>query len=446
MDVRLESDLIGSLNVPADALYGPQTQRAIQNFPVNRQRNLGSFPTLMNALLIIKKTAAITNKDIGELQEEKALAIIHAAEKLLKNPAPEQFPLHYLHGGGGTSANMNTNEVLANLGEELLGGQRGKFQLIHPNDHVNLHQSTNDVYPTACHIAILSAFPPLKIALTDLIKTLRVKQTEHSNSIHLARTCYQDAVDITFGDFFGGYVSFVARRLSHLEIAVNSLHTVNLGGTIVGRASDVPDSYMEKIIPTLRRVTGDEEYRHPESLFDSAQNADEIVNVSSQLDLLARGLIKIAQDIRVLSSGPESGLGEISIPSVQPGSSIMPGKINPVIPEFLIQTCFKVMGNHAACAAGLNHGELDLNIWESSMVFNILDSMELLESSITVFNKKCLAGVLPVVEVNEKHADSIIPYLTRLAYQYGYQPVNDICKQANGDIKLLKILLKKEFG
>lgn len=446
MTPRRETDLLGTISVPDEALYGAQTQRAVENFPVRRERTIGSFPTLVKALLRVKKAAAMVNQEIGALPGEKARAIIQAADTLLERPSPEQFPIHYLHGGGGTSANMNANEVLANLAEELLGGRRGEYRVIHPNDAVNLHQSTNDVYPTACHMAVLAAFLPLQAVLAGLAETIKTKEETYRDSVRLARTCYQDAVDITFGNFFSGYSGFVTRRLRHLEQAVDELHAVNLGGTIVGRASDVPAAYLEKVIPTLRQVTGDAAYHHPDSLFDAAQNADELASVSAQLDLFARGLVKIAQDVRVLSSGPQAGLGELLIPPVQPGSSIMPGKINPVIPEFLMQICFKVMGNHAGCSAGLDHGELDLNVWESSMVFSILESMEILENGVAVFTQSCLAGLQPVAAVNDAAADTIIPRLTRLAYRYGYQRVSAVCQQAGGDLALLAALLGQEFG
>ncbi|MCU0235625.1 MAG: lyase family protein [Acidobacteria bacterium] len=444
--MRSESDLLGTIEVPGDALFGSQTQRAIENFPLLGQRSIGNYPTLIQALLTIKKAAAIVNGEIGCLEAPIAGAIQAAADRVLAEKRFDQFPVHFLHGGGGTSANMNANEVLANQAEVLLGGRCGEYRRVHPNEHVNMNQSTNDVYPTACHMAILRAYPPLRSVLEVLRDVLLAKGREFQHTQHLARTCYQDAVDITFADFFGGYAAFVNRSLSRLNLAVAALHSVNLGGTIVGRAGDVPAEYNRRIIPLLRRVTGDEGFHQPESLFDAAQNADEMVNVSSQLDLLARGLLKIAQDLRVLSSGPEAGLGELLVPAVQPGSSIMPGKVNPVIPEFMIQVAFKVMGNHSTCSLGLNHGELDLNVWESSMVFSILDSMELLGSGIDALTRRCLAGIRVDGRINAGHADSIIPRLTRLMHRFGYQRVNDVCKKAGGDLPVLKKLLDQTFG
>lgn len=443
---RVESDLLGTIQVPEHALYGAQTARAVENFPVERQRTIGSFYSLIQALLLIKKAAARTNREIGSLDPELADAIEKAADHLLENPRPEQFPIHTLHGGGGTSANMNANEVLANLGEELLGGQRGRRERLDPNDHVNLHQSTNDVYPTACHMAILFQWPGLRKALDMLRDALASSAEKFRPRVRLARTCLQDAVDITFGDYFGGMAVQIGRLAAQIEEAVNRLHSVALGGTICGRREDVPDAYLDRVCTLLADVTGDPLYKAAEDLFDAAQNPDEMVAVSAKLDLLARSLIKIAKDFRLLSSGPEGGLGELRLPAVQPGSSIMPFKINPVIPEFMVQIGFRVMGNHTMASAGLDHGELDLNVWESSTAFPILESMELLETGIREFIARCVSGMEPNAGVNDRNARTIIPELTRLARQHGYQRVTTVCKQAHGDIGLLKNLLSETFG
>ncbi|HEX7010599.1 MAG TPA: lyase family protein, partial [Phycisphaeraceae bacterium] len=381
---RVETDLLGAVEVPAGALYGAQTQRALENFPLGMGKTIGSFPTLIEGLMLIKQAAARVNGANGFISAEQADAIIQAAREVRERKEAffDQFPIHYLHGGGGTSANMNANEVLANLAEEILGGRRGQYRLVHPNDHVNRHQSTNDVYPTACHIAIILKWPSLRSALTRLNETLNEKAVAFQEHVRIARTCLQDAVAITFKDLLGGYGCFLERACRHLGRAVAELYAVNLGGTIVGRHCDVPAAYLEQIAPALAEAAGDPSYRRAENLFDAAQNPDPIVQVSAQLDILARGLIKIAKDFRLMASGPEAGLGEIRIPAVQPGSSIMPGKVNPVIPEFLIQAGFQAMGAHHACQAALDHGELDLNVWESTLVFNVLEAMDLLAAAI----------------------------------------------------------------
>lgn len=443
---RIETDLLGEVKVPAGALYGAQTMRAVDNFPLGSQRTIGSFPPLIRALLLVKKAATLTNQAIGALPENRAQAIVQAADRLLQQLPPGQFPIHCLHGGGGTSANMNANEVLANLGEEILGGRRGEYRLLHPNDHVNLNQSTNDVYPTACHMAVIFQWPTLREALQRLAQALsQVGETYHAQ-VRLARTCLQDAVDIHFGDYLGGMASQTTRLAVRLDEVVDRLHAVNLGGTICGRLEDVPEAYLERIIAHLTSVTGDARYRPADNLFDAAQNPDEMVAVSAGLDILARSLIKIASDFRLLSSGPEAGLGEISLPAVQPGSSIMPRKINPVIPEFLIQIAFRVIGNHVMCAVGLDHGELDLNVWESSMLVSVLESMELLECGVEAFTEKCVLGMRPNPEVNSLHAHTLIPRLTRLSRRHGYQRVTQVCKQAQGDLSVLKGLLDRVFG
>jgi len=336
---------------------------------------------------------------------------------------------------------MNANEVLANLAEEELGGRRGQYRLVHPNDHVNLHQSTNDVYPTACHMAVLLAWPTLKVALEKLAQTFKQHSKTYRKQVRLARICLQDAVPVHFGDYFGGIASMLARQTRRLGAEVDALHEVNLGGTICGRSEDVPPAYFHGVIANLRLVTGDEAYHRAKDLFDAAQNPDALGAVSSALDLLARSLVKVAQDLRLLSSGPQAGLGEIRLPPVQPGSSIMPGKANPVIPEFLMQVCYRVMGNHATCLAGLDHGELDLNVWESSMVFPILEAMDLLAQSVTAFEGKCIRGLEPVIDVNQTHVNTLIPRLTRLAQIHGYSKVNAMCKQAEGDLTKLEMLL-----
>ena len=446
MTTRLESDLLGSIALPADALHGARTQRALESFPLNGQRPLGSYGTLIQAMLLVKQAAAFTNRDVGALPAAKAEAIAAAAADLLAAPRPGLFPVHALHGGGGVSANMNVNEVLANLAEERLGGRRGQYRLIHPNDHVNLNQSTNDVYPTAGHLAVILQWRRLRPALETLAEAFAEKADELRDARRLARTCLQDAVEITFNDFFGGYVGGLLRSRDRLTAAVDRLYAVTLGGTIVGRPTDVPSAYFEAILPALRALTGDPRYHRADNLFDAFQNPDDLAALSAELELLARSLIKMAQDLRLLSSGPEAGLGEVVLPAVQPGSSIMPGKINPTVPEFVMQLAFKVMGLHAMCAAGVDHGELDLNIWEGTMLCGLLEAMELLESALTVFAEQCVRGLGVDSERNARNADTLIPMLTRLSLKYGYSTVTAICKEARGDNLLLRELLAARLG
>jgi aspartate ammonia-lyase len=442
---RLEHDLIGDIAVPASALFGAQTQRAVENFPLRGQRAIGDFPALVQGLLRVKQAAALANQKAGLLNRRIGGAIVDAARSLLARPRPDQFPVHCLHGGGGTSANMNANEVLANLAEERLGGRRGRYAKVHPNDHVNQQQSTNDVYPSACHLAVILQWPRLEQALGALVAGLDGKARQWKSRRRLARTCLQDAVAITFADLLGGYVQFIRRRGKAVGQAVDALHAVPLGGTIVGRREDVAPGYWKAVIPALRQVTGDRRYRRSANLFDAAQNMDDLVRVSSELDLLARGLVKIGQDLRLMNSGPEAGLGEIALPAVQPGSSIMPGKINPVIPEHVMQLCFKVMGLHAQCQATLDHGELDLNVWESAAVFGVLESMELLASAALVLEERAIRDLRLDAARNERNADTLIPLLTEAMKKHGYSRVSDLCKRARKEGVPVRTLLAEAF-
>lgn len=440
---RKESDLLGCVRVPADALYGAQTQRALANFPTQGERTIGHYWDLIRGLLAVKQAAAQANCAVGLLDERVARAIVSSAERIVHKDRLDQFPIHFLHGGGGTSANMNANEVLANMAEEALGGTRGQYRLVHPNDHVNLNQSTNDVYPTACHIAIIRGWPPLRNALADLASTFRARASELAAQPRIARTCLQDAVDIRFGDLLGAYATLLERATRRLDGTVDALHTVNLGGTIVGRTSDVPQSYLEQIVPALRDVLDDSSYEQAQDLFDAAQNPDPIAAVSAELAILARGLIKIAQDFRLMASGPETGLREIRLPAVQPGSSAMPGKINPVIPEFLIQVSFQALGHDTACQTALDHGELELNVWESSMVFNVLDAMRRLRQGVMSFDERCVQGFTVNAQQNRENAATIIPLLTRLMHDHGYSKMSKICSEAEGDVDKLYELLQE---
>lgn len=440
-NTRIESDLLGEIAVPARALYGAQTRRAALNFPADGQKTLGAYPEMVRALMEIKEAAAEANRRCGFLSRRRAAAIRAAARQVKRGGFFSEFPVHALHGGGGTSANMNANEALANLAEEWLGGRRGRYRLIHPNDHVNLHQSTNDVYPTACHLALLRAWPRLEDELAALAETFRVRRRALRGERRLARTCLQDAVEVGWDDLLGGYESFVRRATRRLGNAVDQLHAVNLGGTIVGRTEDAPAAYRRAIVPALRKATGFRKLRKAANWFDAAQNADDLAAVGAQLGLLARGLLKIAQDFRLLSSGPEGGLGEIRLPAVQPGSSIMPGKVNPVIPEFLIQACFQAMGAQAVGEAALAHGELDLNVWESALVFNLLDAMELMRTATRAFATRCVAGFEVNAAANAAHTRSIIPQLTRAMHRHGYSSVNAVCKEGKGDAARIRRIL-----
>ncbi len=293
-------------------------------------------------------------------------------------------------------------------------------------------------------VFISGADKGLGLSLDRLAATLERRGRGLAGQARIARTCLQDAVEITFGDLLGGYAAMVRRIRNRLAESVDRLHIVNLGGTIVGRSLDAPKAFRSAIVPELAKVARDKRYRQAADLYDAAQNPDEMAAVSGELDLAARCLIKLAQDFRLMASGPEAGLGEIRLPAVQPGSSIMPGKINPVMPEFLIQSCFQAIGNNAACLAAVDHGELDLNVWESAMVFNILDATEGLTAALSAFEERCVRGFEADKERNRRNADSIMPLLTRAMRKQGYSRTSGIVKRAKRDPATIRQLLRRK--
>jgi len=438
--IRKERDLLGVVSVPIDARYGIQTQRAVDNFPYHRQLTIGHYPNLVKALLWVKQSAAIANHQCGYLKDVHKDAILKAVANIMENPMVEDFPVHRLHGGGGTSANMNANEILAFMGNKIIDKTEQDGPL-HPNDHVNLHQSTNDVYPTACRISIILEWQSLNTVLKELSEIFTNKADAFMNINHLARTCLQDAVPITFQGFFSAYAAFVERGRKRLECDIQQLHRINLGGTIVGDITTVPSDYLDEVILALQQLSNDTLYSRSDNLFDAAQNPDDMLTISGSLDTLARGLIKIAKDIRFLISGPEAGLNELFIPAVQPGSSAMPGKVNPVIPEFLIQSCMEAMGKCHTVKMAMDHGELDLNVWESVMTFNVLDAMDVLEQAVYVFTNKCANGINVNKVVNQKNCNTTIALLAKLSQIHGYKHINNLCQKALEDQKDIRDIL-----
>lgn len=440
-EFRRERDPLGEVLVPAEALYGAQTQRAVENFPLLGQRTLGDHAPVVDGLILCKLASAAANLDLDLLPERIASAILEAGRQCLDRDDGRAFPIHARHGGGGTSANMNANEVLANLAEEVLGGRRGEYRHVDPLEHVNLNQSTNDVYPTALHLALLRRWPALREAVGSLLQTLDQRRAELAELPRLARSCLQDAVPTTYGELFGSYRAVLARGLRRIDARVGDLREVPLGATIVGNPRDVPAGYLDQVMVHLREVTNDAELRHPEPLADGLQNPDTVVALSGELATLAGVLIKIAKDLRLLASGPEAGFGEVRLPAVQPGSSAMPLKVNPVIPEFVIQCAFRVLANHREATLGLEHGELDVNVWEASTALPPLEAMDLLEAACTVFVERCLAGLELDIERNRQHVDTIIPRLTRLRAEHGYLEVARCLREAGGDRERLVQLL-----
>lgn len=442
---RIEQDLIGELSVPAQALYGIQTQRAVELYPLNGEKSLAAYPELLRGLLQVKKLAALTNIEIGEIEPEQGRAIIGAVDRLLGDLPLEQFPVHAFHGGGGISSNMNVNEVIANLAnQEFFGKPLGCYVPIHPNDHVNLNNSTSDALNTACHLAVIDKWQGLERSLVALVKTFNDQGQRWRSVLKIARTCLQDAVEISFADLFGGYAALLERSRRRLDKDVDELYSVNLGGNIIGRRGDCSDAFFDTVIEGLNRMKGEDRFRHSDNLFEASQNHDDLIRVSAGLDQLARALLRIGKDFRLMASGPDTGLGELQLPAVQPGSSAMPGKVNPTIPEYLIQCCMQAAGRCHAVQMTQDHGELDYTPWQSVVICNLLDAMSVLGSGIDAFCQHCLAGVEPDIERNRRNINTLIPTLIRLKKARGYSFASRIYKESGGDLDVIRSYLDEQ--
>ncbi|GAA3404756.1 lyase family protein [Paenibacillus hodogayensis] len=425
---RLEQDMIGELAVPAEAYYGINTLRTCRNLSFSG-RPLGDYPAYIRSLAFVKKAAALANRGAGGLNAEQAELIVAACEQLIEGRYADQFPVDVLHGGGGIGVNMNVNEVIANIGNVMSGKKRGDYAPLHPVEHVNMSQSTSDVCHTAMRMTLISAWAGLKRELDLLHALAKVKASEFADVRTIARTCLQDGMSVSYGDTFGGYAALFARRTGALDEAFGKLRQVNLGGTVIGSGLGASESYRRIILDKLRTTTG-ESYVYRASLYDAAQNPDDLAEVSAQLALLAQALLKVAKDFRLLSSGPEAGLAELVLPSVQAGSSFFPGKVNPVVAETLIQCCFQVLGCDRTVQAALEHGELNLNVWEPAAGINVLEAAQMLAAAVRQFADKCLRGVTVNRERCAVYSRSLIPLVVEMKETYGYAAVSSLLKEA----------------
>lgn len=445
LEFRTETDLIGEVSVPAGAAFGAQTQRAIDNFPLCGEKRLSDYPDLLRALLLIKKACANANAKASIMDKDIASAIIRTVDTLIADTPAAEFPVHAFHGGGGISFNMNVNEVIANLTNKLeFNSALGSYSPLHPNDHINLNQSTNDVFASACHMAIIDRWKSVAEESVGLSNSFAALGEKYKGIQKISRTCLQDAVAISFKDFFSGYCAIIDRSTARVSSAVNELFSVSMGGTMVGRPEDADLRYFAEIIPALREVTGNDRYNRSSNLFDSSQNLDDMVHVAGQIKLMAQGLIKIGKDLRLLASGPQTGFGEIELPAIQPGSSAMPGKVNPSVPEFLVQSCFMAIGRCCAAEMALEHGELDLNVWEATVIINILDAMAAIENAVQLMRTKCVEGITVCIEKNTNNINSIIPLMTRIKMEKGYSFATKAYKESGGDFKKLSMILSPE--
>lgn len=441
---RIEEDLIGELNVPVQALFGVQTQRAINLYPLNGEKPLSAYPELLRGLLLVKKLAAQTNLNTGEIEPDIGQAIVSAVDLLLEDIPTDAFPVHAFHGGGGISSNMNVNEVVANLANRhAFDRPLGSYQPVHPNDHVNLNNSTSDALNTACHLAVIDKMKRLDSELAALVGTFDAQGQKWQHVLKISRTCLQDAVEISFADLFGGYSSQLTRHRQRLDTDTGELYRVNLGGNIIGRRGDCSEAFFNKVMDGLNQMTGEKRFVHSDNLFDASQSHDDLARVATGLDQLARALLRIAKDFRLMASGPETGLGEIRLPAVQPGSSAMPGKVNPTIPEYLIQCCMQACGRCYSVQMTQDHGELDYTPWQSVVISNLLDSISVLTSGMEAFRQHCLAGMEPDLARNAHNVNTLIPTLIRLKQQCGYSFAARVYKESGGDLEQIRRYLEE---
>ena len=426
-EYRIETDSLGEVKVPTSALYGAQTQRAAENFPISGLR----MPRAMiRALGLLKRACARTNQDRGELDPELAKAILQAADEVVDGRHDDEFVVDIFQTGSGTSSNMNTNEVIANRAIQILGGKIGTKSPVHPNDHVNRGQSSNDIIPTAIHIAILDSLnrnllPPLE----DLAEALEAKAKEFDDVIKIGRTHLQDAVPIRLGQELSGYAFQIRQSLARLEAVRPHLAELALGGTAVGTGLNAPKGFAAKVIQLVAEETG-LPLRQSPNLFEALASRDAVLAASGALRSTAISLMKIAEDIRWLGSGPRCGLGEIQLPELQPGSSIMPGKVNPVIPEMVMMVGAQVQGNDLAISVGGQGGHFELNTMMPVMVHNALQSIDILGNAARIFNERCVAGIQADRVRCAEMVEKSLAMVTALAPEIGYDAAAGIAKEA----------------
>jgi len=437
---RTEKDPLGALEVPADALYGVQTLRAVRNFPISGLRPL---PAFIEATVHIKRAAALTHRETGRLEPRLADAIVKAADEVLAGRHREQFVVDVYQAGAGTSHNMNCNEVLANRANEVLGGKRGSYAPVHPNDHVNMAQSTNDVIPTAIRLGCLMELGGLEDAFADLAKAFEKKGKEFDDVLKSGRTHLQDAMPIRLGQELDAYAGTLRRGLQRVIEAADYLRDLGIGGSAVGTGVNVEPGYPKLMVKHLREATK-LKLREGEDRIQLMQSMGDVAGFSAQLKVLALDLSKIASDLRLLASGPRTGLDEIRLPAVQPGSSIMPGKVNPSIPEMVNQVCFQVFGNDACVSVAAEHGQLELNVMMPVIAHNVLFSMMILRNSARVFTEKTVKGIEANEEQCEYWLERSAALATALAPRIGYARAAEISKQSVKENVLIRDLVKRE--
>lgn len=440
MRYRIESDSIGEKEVPINAYYGVQTLRAYENFNITGRR---IHPQLIKALAEIKKAAAITNMDIELLNRKVGNAIVKACDEIIKGKYHEEFITDAVQGGAGTSMNMNANEVVANIAIEILGGEKGEYSIVHPNDHVNMGQSTNDVIPTGGKIAAIRLLNGALMQLNDLVDALLNKSKEFDHVIKMGRTQLQDAVPIRLGQEFKAYADAVKRDIARIKRSMEDLRHVSIGATAIGTGINADEEYVKNVTPNLSIVT-ELELVQCDDLVDGTQNLDTFAAVSGALKVCAINLSKISNDLRLMSSGPRTGIGEINLPAKQNGSSIMPGKVNPVIPEVVSQVAFNIIGNDMTITMAAEAGQLELNAFEPVLYYNLFESIETLTNGVKTFIENCVNGIT----ANEKRCKDLVEnsvgIITAICPHVGYKNSAKIAKTAIKTGESVRELILKE--
>jgi fumarate hydratase class II len=437
---RSEKDPLGTLEVPADALYGVQTLRAVQNFPIS---GLNALPPFIDATVRIKRAAALTHRETGRLEPKLADAIVKAADEILAGRNREHFVVDVYQAGAGTSHNMNVNEVLANRANEILGAKRGAYSPVHPNDHVNMAQSTNDVIPTAIRLACLTELGAFEESFQGLAGAFEKKGKEFDDVLKSGRTHLQDAMPIRLGQELDAYAETLRRGLKRVVEAADYLRDLGIGGSAVGTGVNVEPKYPQLMVKHLRE-SAKVELRAGKDRIQLMQSMGDVAGFSAQLKVLALDLSKIASDLRLMASGPRTGLDEIRLPAVQPGSSIMPGKVNPSIPEMVNQVCFQVIGNDACVAAAVEHGQLELNVMMPVIAYNVLFAMMILGNAARVLSDKTVKGIEANEEQCEYWLERSAALATALAPQIGYARAAEISKQSVKENVLIRDLVRRE--
>ena len=432
---RSEKDSMGAIDVPADKLWGAQTQRSLEHFRISTEKMPVS---LLRALALTKRAAAKVNQDLGLLAVEKAQAIISAADEVLNGDHPDEFPLAIWQTGSGTQSNMNMNEVLANRASELLGGERGMARKVHPNDDVNKSQSSNDVFPTAMHVAsVIAIREDLIPSLLELTRTLAEKSRAYADIVKIGRTHLQDATPLTLGQEISGWVAMLEHNLKHIENSLPHLSELALGGTAVGTGLNTHPEYAHRVADELAAITGQGFITAPNK-FEALATCDALVHTHGALKGLAASLMKIANDVRWLASGPRCGIGEMTIPENEPGSSIMPGKVNPTQCEALTMLCCQVMGNDVAINMSGASGNFELNVFRPMVIHNFLQSVRLLADGMESFNEHCAIGIEPDRARIDQLLNESLMLVTALNTHIGYDKAAEIAKKAHKEGLTLK--------